>query len=125
MLHQKIHAMLFQRNRKRSIFGHAMHKFDIFHIQLKAARSTFVGAHLAAHHHARLLGQHLDALEDLRRHGGFRHNALHRSGAIAKNWKQQLAAFAQVVKPAAQRDGLALKTAQFSNGGERRGGRGR
>ena len=52
--------------------------------------------------------------------GVFRDHSLDYSGAVAKIGEQQFAAFAQVVEPAANGDGLAFVLADFSDCGYRR-----
>ena len=45
-------------------------------------------------------------------------HALDGSGAVAKDGEEQLAAFAEVVEPAAEGDGLAFVLAESGDGGD-------
>ena len=88
-------------------------------IHLIAARSAFVGAHLAGDDHAGLLGQALDRIEEFGRDGIFGDHALDDAAAVAKDGEEQFAALAQVVEPATNGDSLAFMLADFADRGDR------
>ena len=88
-------------------------------VEFVSAGRALVGANFAFDDHARFLRQRLDRVEDFRRNGVLRHDALNDAGAVAKLRKQQLPALAQVVEPAADGDGLAVVLADFCDGGDR------
>ena len=76
-------------------------------VEFEAAGGALIGAQVPAHDQARFLGESLQRLECFRRLvlGA---DALDHTAAVADLRKQQLAAFAQVVEPAADFDGLAF-----------------
>ena len=117
MLHQKIRAVLFRRDGIRRLLINQLHDFQIFNIQLIAARGPLVRTDFAAHDDRAFLRQRLDARENFFRHAGFMRDTLDGAGAIAKNRKDKLAGFAQVVEPSAQGDGLAVVLANRGNRG--------
>src|SRR5258708_5336646 len=119
VVHQKIDAMLFQGYRKRIILRHSLQDLHARYVQLVTAGRAFIGPHLAFYNHAGFLRQTLDGIKHFRRNRILRHNSLNGSTAIAKNGKQQLAAFAQVVQPSADSDRLTFVLTDFSNCGYR------
>ena len=122
VLHQKFDAVLLERDGVGVGLGHALNHLDVFHIELEAAGRALIGANLPGDDDARLLGEAFERLEHLRRDALYVGYALYGAGAVAKNGKQQLAAFAQVVEPSAQGDGLAFMLAQCGDGGYGGGG---
>ena len=120
VLHQEVDTMLLQRDREWRLLRHPLPHLYCLHVQFVPAGRAFVGAHSAAHRHARLLRQPFYRLENLGRHCGFRHNALNRPCAVAKDREQQLAAFAQIVEPSPQRYQLPVKAADPRDRGQRR-----
>src|ERR1700690_356296 len=120
VLHQKIDAMLFGSDGIRSRFGHALHDFHVRDIEFVAARSALVGANLAFDDDAGFLGEALDGLEHFGRNRIFRDYALDDAGAVAKLGEKKLAAFAQVVEPSSDGDGLALVCADFCDSADGR-----
>ncbi len=104
VLHQKLGAVFFRRYRIRIGLRHALNHLHVHHIEFIAAGRALVGANLTLDDQARLLRQRLDRVEYLRRDPILRHHSLNHSRAVAKLWKQQLPALAQVIQPAAQRD---------------------
>src|SRR5579864_5174595 len=117
VLHQEVNAMLFLRDRKRIIFRDTLQDFHIAYIQLVAARGTLVRAYFAGNYHARFVSKVLERVKNFRRHLVLRHNALNHAGAIAKDGKDELAAFALVVQPAPNGNGLAVMPANIRDGG--------
>ncbi len=122
MLHEELDAVLFERDRVGVGLGDALDDLDVFDIELEAAGGAFVGADFAGDDDAGLLRQAFECLEDRGRHALDVGHALHGAGAIAKDGKQQLAAFARVVEPSVKSDGLAFKLAERGDGGVRGGG---
>ena len=115
VLHQEISAMLFGSNRVGRRLGHALHHMHVGHIEFVAAMGALVSADFSLHDHTRFLREGLNGIEDLRRHRILRYHTLNDAGAVTKLREQQLPAFAQVVKPAADRDRLAFVFADFCN----------
>src|SRR5207302_8974371 len=114
-----IYGVLFERDGKRVIFGDALEDLHIADVQLVATRGTLVGANSADDDDGRLLREMLDALKDFGRHCGFRHDPLDETAAVAKDWKEQLAALPQVVKPSANRDALPVAGSDLGDRGNR------
>ena len=114
VLLQEVDAVLLERDGVGVGLGHALHDLDVFHVELEAARRALVRTHFPGDDHRRFLGQAFERCEDFRRNALDMRHALDRSGAVAKDGKQQLAAFAQVVEPAAQGDGLAFVLADVA-----------
>ncbi len=119
VLHQEVGAVFLGSNRVRRRLRHALHDLHIRHIELVAAMGPLVGANLAFDNDARLLRQGLDRIEHFRRDRVLRHNPLNDARAVAKLREQQLATFAQVVEPTADRDRLAFMLADFGNRSDR------
>ena len=119
VLHQEFHAVLFQGNRIGIVLGDTLQHLHIRYIEFVPAGRALVGAHFAFDNHARLLREAFDGIEDFGRNRALGHHSLNHAGAIAELWKQQLPAFAQVVKPAANSDSLAFVLANLGDGGYR------
>src|SRR5579859_3612224 len=115
MLHQKICAVFLGGDGVRIRLGDTLHHLDIGNIEFIAAGIALVGPYLALDNHAGLLRQRLDGLEYFRRDRILGHDSLDDSGAVAKLRKQQLPALAQVIKPAANRDRLAVVLADLGD----------
>ncbi len=113
MLHEELGAMLFGRDGVRIGLGHALDNLNVDHVEFVAAGRALIGADFALDDHARLLGEGLDGFEHFGRDRVFRHHALNDARAVAKLREQKLAALAQVIEPAAQRDGLAVVLSDF------------
>jgi hypothetical protein len=119
-LHQELDAMLLGRDRVGIVLRHALHHLHLLDIQLIAARARLSARTLP-------VTMTLDscvspsAPRRPRRDAGLVGHALNRPCAVAKDGKEQLAALAQVVEPAAQGDGLAVMLADLGNGGDGRG----
>ena len=101
--------MFLRRDRIGIVGIDPLHHLRVGDVEFVAAGSALVGAHLAGDDDARLLRQALDRLEQLGRDLALRHHALDDAAAIAKLRKQQLAALAQVVEPAANGDRSGLR----------------
>src|SRR6266849_998177 len=119
MLHEKVHAVFFQRDGIRIILGNALDDLHVADVELVATGGTLVGADLAFDDHTRFLGQRLDRVEYFRRNRVLWHHTLDHTRAVTKLRKQQLPALAQVVEPAADGDGLAFVFADLNDGGYR------
>ena len=113
MLHQVLDAVFFGSDGIGICFRDALHDLDIRDIELIAAGGALIGANFAFHDDARFLGEAFDGIENFGRNGILRHYALDDAGAVAKLGEKQLAAFAQVVEPSADDDGLAFVLADF------------
>ena len=120
-LHEELDAMLLGRDRIRIVLWHTLDNLNLLDIQLKPALRPLIRADLAGDDDTRFLRKPLQGLEYFRRDTGLMGNSLDRSGPVAKDREEQFAAFAHVVKPAAQGDGLALVRADFANCGNGRG----
>jgi hypothetical protein len=99
MIEQEVGSVLLERDRIRVFFADALHDFGVFHVHFEAARGALLGADLAAHHQAGLLGKSFQRVEggfgQLRLHG----HALHDAGAVANLGEADFAARPQVVQP--------------------------
>src|SRR5689334_2095777 len=104
VVHQEIRAMLFGRDRIWLRLGNPLDNLDIRDVKFVSAWSALVGADLAFDDDAGFLCQILQRVECLRGNGVFRHDSLYLSAAIAKYGKEQFAALAKVVQPAANGD---------------------
>jgi hypothetical protein len=111
-----------ERDRVGVVCGDAVHNLDVFDVKLVAAGRALIGADLALHNYARLLRKALESLEDFGGHAFYVGDALNGARSVAEDGKQQLAALTQVVKPAAQRDGLAIECADSVDRGQGRVG---
>ena len=98
--------------------GHALHDLDVRDIEFIAARGAFIGADLAFDDDAGFLREALDGVEDFGRDGVLRHYALDHAGAVAKLGEKKFSAFAEIVKPSADDDGLALVGADLCDGAD-------
>src|SRR5579864_9323145 len=114
----KIAAVLFERDRERIVFWHALQHLHTGHVQFKTARRALVCAHLAFNDDAGFLREPLYRFKDFGWNGIFRDHALNGSTAIAENREEQFPAFAKVIEPAADRDRLAFVFANFCDGGD-------
>ena len=99
-------------------FGHALHDLDVRDVEFIAAGSALIGADLAFDDDAGFLGEALDGVEDFGRDGVLRDYSLDDAGAVAKLREKKLAAFAEVVEPSANGDGLAFVLADFCDGAD-------
>ena len=100
VLHEKLHAVLFGRDRVR--LGHLMHG-HVRHVDLVAAGyagRTLVGLDRAGHDDAALLGQVADFLEDIGRHVALEDHRLADAGTVAHLQKEETPLAGLVVKPA-------------------------
>ena len=113
VLHQEFDAMLFQRNRERIVLRHALQHLHVRNVEFVSAGRALVGAHFAFDDHARFLRQALDRVEYFGGHRVLWNHSLNHAAAVAKNGEEKLSAFAQVVEPAANGDGLAVVLADF------------
>ena len=117
VLHEEVDAVLLEGDGVGIGFGDALDDLNVFDIELEAAGGTLVGAHLAGDDDRGFLSETLECLKDGGRNALDVGYALDGSGAIAKDGKQELAAFAEVVEPAAEGDGLAFVLTESGDGG--------
>src|SRR6266404_6202003 len=101
-----------------SRLGHALHDLDVRDIEFIAAGSALIGADFAFDDDAGFLGKSFDGIENFWRDGVLRDYALDDAGAIAKLREEELAAFAEVVEPSADGDGLAFMGADLCDGAD-------
>ena len=118
MLHQEIDAVLFRSDGIGIGFGDALHDLDIRDVEFIAAGSALIGAHFAFDDDARFLREAFDGVEDFGRDGVLRDDSLDDAGAVAKLREEQFAAFAEIVEPSANGDGLAFVFADFCDGAD-------
>ena len=118
MLHEEVDAVLLEGDGVGVGLGNALDDLNVFDIELEAAGGALVGADLAGDDDGRLLREAFERLEDCGRNALDVGDALHGSGAVAKDGKQQLAALAEVIEPSAQGDGLAFMLAESGDGGD-------
>ncbi len=100
--------------------GDEVDDLDVGDIQLEAGGGAGVGADATGDDDGRLLGEALDALEDIFGNGGPRHDALNGPGAVAEDGEEQLAALAHVIEPSAEGDGVADVGGEGGDGGDGR-----
>src|ERR1700687_246775 len=105
--------MVFGRDRIRGGFRNALNDLDVRHVEFVAPWRALVGANFTLYDHARFLREALDGVEEFGRHSGFWGYPLDDAGAVTKLREEELAAFAQVVEPSADGDGLAFVLAYF------------
>src|SRR5208337_3796936 len=115
MVHQELDAVLFEGDGIRVLDWDQLLDLEVGHIQLEAARSTFVRAHLAADSQRRFLGQVAYPLKELRRNGALHHHTLNQARAVAEERKQKLAALSQVIEPPLDKNFLANVIRYASN----------
>ena len=107
MVHQELDAVLLGRDRVGGFGRDTLQDLELGDVKLEAAGRALVSAHLARDAHGGLLRQVARLLEDFRGDSALHDDALDDPGAVAEERKQQLAALAQVVKPALDHDLLA------------------
>jgi hypothetical protein len=108
VLHEEVGAVIFGGDGIGIGFGDALEDLDVRHVEFVAAGSAFVGADFAFYDHTRFLGEAFDGVEDFGRDGVFWDDALDDAAAVAELGEEELAAFAKVVEPSANGDGLAF-----------------
>jgi hypothetical protein len=108
--------VIFGSNGIRIGFRNALYDLDVCDIEFVAAGGALIGADFAFDDDARFLSEALDGVEDFGRDGVFWDYSLDDSGAVAKLREEELAAFAEVVEPSANGDGLAFVFADFCDG---------
>src|SRR5580658_5101582 len=116
VLHQEIDAVFFGSDGVGSGLGHALHDLDVRDVELITAGGALIGADLAFDDDAGFLGEAFDGVENFGRDGVLRDYTLDDAGAVAKLREQELAAFAEVVEPSADGDGLAFVLADSCDG---------
>jgi len=99
--------------------GHALHDLDVRDVEFITSGGALIGADLAFDDDAGFLGESFDGVENLGRDGVLRDYALDNAGAVAKLGEEELAAFAEIVEPSADGDGLAFVLADFCDGRNR------
>ena len=114
VVEQEIYAVLLELDGERFVFGNFLQHLDFRDAHLEAARSALFGANFAGDNHAGLLREAFQGFESF---GIFFQGAdtLDDAGAVAKNRKNQLAGFTDVVKPTADGDFLAVVIAGVFN----------
>ena len=105
--------MLFGRDRVGIGFRHALQDLNVGDIEFVAAGGALIGANFAFDDDAGFLGETFDRVEDFGRDGVFRNYALDDAAAVAELREEKFAAFAEVVEPSANGDGLAFVFADF------------
>ena len=118
VLHEEVDAVLLEGDGVGVGLGDALDDLDIFDVELEAAGGTLVGANLAGDDDGRLLREAFERFENFGRDALDVGHALDGSGAVAKDGEEKLAALAEVVEPAAERDGLAFVLAEGGDGGD-------
>jgi len=118
VLHQEIDAVLFGSDGIGRRLGNALHDLHVRNVEFVAAGGALVGADFAFDDDAGFLGEALDGVEDFGRDSIFWNYALNDAGAVAKLGEEELAAFAEVVEPSANGDGLAFVLADFCDGAD-------
>ena len=98
--------------------GDEVDDFDVLDVEFEAGGRARVGADAAGDDDRGLLGEGLDAVEDLGRDGGLGHDALDGAGAVAEGGEEQLAGGADVVEPAAEGDAFAFVGGERGDGGD-------
>src|SRR6266705_1494285 len=119
MLHQEINAMLFEGNRIRIVVRHALDNLNAGNIKFVAAGGALISTDFAFNDDAGFLGEAFYRIEHFRRNSTFGNHSLDHATAIAEDWKEELPAFAEIVEPAADGDGLAFVLADFSDCSDR------
>src|SRR5208283_721191 len=99
-----------------SRLGYALHNLDVRDVQFIAAGGALIGADFAFDDDAGFLREPFDGVEDFGWDGVLRNYALNDAGAVAKLGEEEFAAFAEVVKPSADGDGLTFVLADFCDG---------
>ena len=113
VLHQEVDAMFFGRDRIGIGFGDALHDLDVRDVEFVAAGSALVGADFAFDDDAGFLSEAFDGVEDFGRNCVLRDHALDDAAAVAELGEEEFAAFAEIVEPSADGDGLAFVFADF------------
>ena len=119
VLHQEVDTVLLERDGIGIVFLHALQDLRVADVKFISAGRALVGADFAGDDDAGFLRQALNGVEQFGRDGVLGDNALDDAATVAKDGEQQLAAFAQVVEPAANGDGLAFMPADFADCGNR------
>src|SRR5262249_4541244 len=96
-------AVLFRRNR---IIDRSRHLLQARHVDFVSAGCAAVGAHCAVNDHGSFLREMIGRLELFVTDGGFRHDRLNESRAVAYGEEMDLSARAAVVQPPADRHAL-------------------
>src|SRR5207302_1027478 len=113
---------LLGRNWVRVFRRDALQHFEPRDVKLKAAGRALVSPHLARDAQRRFLRQVARLLEDFRGYCALHDHTLDDPGAVANERKQELAALAQVVKPALDQNllaGVLGNVADFDDGRQR------
>jgi hypothetical protein len=120
VFHEEVDAVLFEGDGVGSGLGDALDDLDVFDVELEAAGGALVGTDFAGDDDGGFLGEAFEGFKHVSGHAFDVGYALDGSGAVAEDWKEELAAFAEVVEPAAEGDGLAFMLAEGGDGGDRR-----
>src|SRR5262249_24523597 len=113
MLHQKIGAMLFRRDRVWFGLRDLLQHLHVRNVEFVPAGGALIRADLSFNNDTRFLRQPFERVERLWRYRVFGDDALNHPTAVWKNGEKKLSALAQVVKPATNRDGLAVVLTNF------------
>jgi hypothetical protein len=111
MLHEEVDAVLLGSDGIGVGLGDSLDNLKAFHVELISSRCSLVGADSSGDDDRGLLGEAFEGLENLRGDALYVGHALDGAGAVAKDGKEELAALAEVVEPAAEGDGLAFMLA--------------
>ncbi len=106
LVEQKIDAVLFELNRIGIGVWNALDDFNAADMNFEAARRALFGVNFSRDDDAGFLRQSFERFEGFRLFFQ-RDDALDDAGAVAKNREEEFSRFAQVVEPAANRDGLS------------------
>ncbi len=117
VLHEEVDTVFFERDGVGVGLRNTLDDLHIFDVEFESAGRALVGADFARDNDRRLLSEAFERFEDGRGNALHVGYALNRTGAVAKDGKEQFAALAQVVKPSAQGDRLAFVLAQGGDGG--------
>jgi len=112
MLHEEVNAVLLEGDGVGVGLGDAMDDLQLFNVELEAALGALVGADLAGDDDGGFLGEAFERFENFGRHAFDVGYALHGSGAVAKDGEEELTAFAEIVEPTLDGDGLAFVLAE-------------
>src|SRR5437773_6901191 len=119
MLHQEIDAVLFERNGIGIVVRNALDDLNVGNIKFVAPWSALIRSDFAFNDDAGFLGETLHCIEHFRRDCAFGNHALDHATAITEYREKKFAAFAEIVEPAADGDGLAFMLADFSDCSDR------
>src|SRR5271157_5362116 len=120
LVEKEVYAVLFELDGEGRGLGNFLDDVDFADADFVAAGGALLGADFAGDNDAGFLGETFEGLE---RFGIFFQgaDALNDAGTVAKDRKEELAGFAEVVEPAANGDFLAVVLACVFNGDDGHG----